>query len=636
VKSVGKAADFAEGFAIVCAKDPCLLTILKSLLAELANMIRFARSLLPAFLAVVHVPLFAAIYYVSFSAGSDTNPGTSLGLPFKTITRAVSVSVAGDIIYLRGETHTYNTKISISKSGSAAARIQLLAYPGDAARPQLNFSGMAVSSSNRGMELSGSYWTIKGIDFFKAGDNGMHLSGAFNIIEFCSFFENADTGLQLSNGANNNQVINCDSYNNIDPSEGNADGFAAKLDVGTGNAFRGCRAWQNSDDGWDGLLTTGLGTNPATTYDSCWCFRNGYRKDGTASTGNGNGFKMGGNQERHDATLRNCLAVYNRVKGFDQNNNKGSMILYNCTGYWNGQNYGMSSTTLAAGEVMVLANNISYINRTSNNSFTAAAVFTTNSWQSPFVVDAADFVSLDTALLRAPRNADGSLPNINLLALAPGSDMIDAGTNVGIPFAGAGPDLGYRESDVALPAGLLQFGGRSTHAGVALYWRTSAETNNKGWEVERLAAGATTWQRIGFVPGKGSSSLPADYAFDDNSPLKDGAVQYRLRQIDTDGRARYSQVLWIKAQNNSHAQLALYPNPAKDQLTLRIVLPQAGQASYAVCDANGRPVLRGIAEKMQQGATTKSINIAALPAGAYYVQLMYNGKTSAWVPVQKL
>jgi hypothetical protein len=63
---------------------------------------------------VFHSIVFAATYYVS-PTGTDTNNG-SLAFPFKTITKAISSSVAGDIIYLRGGVHTYSTRINISKA----------------------------------------------------------------------------------------------------------------------------------------------------------------------------------------------------------------------------------------------------------------------------------------------------------------------------------------------------------------------------------------------------------------------------------------------------------------------------------------------------------------------------------------
>jgi hypothetical protein len=48
--------------------------------------------------------------------------------------------------------------------------------------------------------------------------------------------------------------------------------------------------------------------------------------------------------------------------------------------------------------------------------------------------------------LKAARQADGSLPDITSFKLVGGSDLINAGTNVGLPFNGAAPDLGAFET----------------------------------------------------------------------------------------------------------------------------------------------------------------------------------------------
>jgi hypothetical protein len=64
---------------------------------------------------------------------------------------------------------------------------------------------------------------------------------------------------------------------------------------------------------------------------------------------------------------------------------------------------------------------------------------------SPFVVTSADFVSTEPSAAYGPRNADGSLPDINFMHLAAGSDLIDGGTDVGLPYHGSAPDLGYFE-----------------------------------------------------------------------------------------------------------------------------------------------------------------------------------------------
>ncbi len=391
--------------------------------------------------------LKAQTYYVA-TTGSDSGAGT-LENPFRTIPKAISVATTpGTTIYVRGGTYAYSTTITLSRNGTSANMYKLFAYPGE--RAFLDFSAMPVNSNNRGIRVSGSYWYIKGFDIWKAGDNGMNISGSNNVVEFCSFSENSDTGLQLGGGASNNQIINCDSYFNADPGNGNADGFAPKLDVGSGNYFYGCRAWQNSDDGWDGYIRPRPTVVPTTTLENCWCFKNGYLKTGTASTGNGNGYKMGGSDSAnlsHTMILKNCLSFQNRVKGFDQNNNHGSMTLLNCTSFSNGTNYGMSGP-IDIGSVMTLKNCVSA--GTGSVSLLPAAVQATNSWNPPFIVTNADFVSIDTAGVRGPRNADGSLPALNFMHLSAGSDLINAGTNVGLPFNGPAPDLGCFETSEML------------------------------------------------------------------------------------------------------------------------------------------------------------------------------------------
>jgi Right handed beta helix region len=393
--------------------------------------------------------------YVS-PAGIATNTGASIGAP-TTLQQAVNLAAAGTIIYIRGGTYALSTKISIpsSKTGQANGLVKLWAFPGDP-RPKLDFSAMAISSSNRGVELAASYWHVKGIDIYKAGDNGLNVSGSNNIIEFCTFSENGDTGLQMGGGASNNSVINCDSYYNVDPTQGNADGFAVKLDVGTGNSFKGCRAWQNSDDGWDGYMRPS--DDVSTTLDNCWAFKNGYLKDGTvAVSGNGNGFKIGGSDTkllRHNMTLTHCLAFQNTSNGYDQNSNLGNMTLHNCTAFNNGRNYRMD-LALATGKIADIKNCISAgVGLTVPGKTTVTSSFTilpsviqaTNSWLSGFTVSNADFLSIDPTAAFGARQADGSLPNITFMHLTQTSTLRNRGVDVALPFNGSAPDLGAFET----------------------------------------------------------------------------------------------------------------------------------------------------------------------------------------------
>lgn len=381
--------------------------------------------------------------YVDPSTGSDANSG-SIEHPYLTIPMAMgAIGSSGGTIYLRGGVYSLSSVIKTKNSGKDSANCnKMWAYPGE--KPVLDFSLEPYGSSSRGLYISKNFWYIKGLEIKNAGDNGVYISGSHNIVENCSIHDNQDSGMQLSSGASYNKVINCDSYFNCDPGQGNADGFAPKLDVGEGNYFYGCRSWQNSDDGWDGYMR---GANDVTTtLENCWCFMNGYLKDGSKSSGNGNGFKMGGSDDKtlmHDFILKNCISFDNLVKGFDQNNNKGSMTLINRSGYRNGTNYSIS-LPLNTGKTLTITNCVSY-DGASSNSIGSFAIETTNSWQFPFTLANTDFISSDTTGVRGPRNPDGSLPEINFLHLTGNSPLVDIGTDVGLPFNGSAPDLGAFE-----------------------------------------------------------------------------------------------------------------------------------------------------------------------------------------------
>ncbi len=377
--------------------------------------------------------------YVS-PTGSDTNPGT-LDQPFKSVSKGLTAIGSNGTVVLRGGVYLLGTsKLSLSKTAQPNSPIKLWAYPGET--PVLDCTG----NTSDGISISGSYYHLKGFEVANAGHNGINISGNNNIIENCSVHDNRNTGLHLTVsgtgvGPSNNLIVNCDAYRNYDPPiGGNADGFSAKWAIGPNNVFRGCRAFNNSDDGWD----LWMGTSPVL-IENCYAFRNGVDSWHSGSfDGNGNGFKLGGSYVATPHVVRNCVSFDNAGnggRGFDENNNTAGQTLYNCTAYRNlGDNYHFKNTVVDS-QTHVIKNCISFNGAVAITSGIQAK----NSWQG-FTVTNADFVSLDTSMATAPRNSDGSLPAIFFLHLALGSSMIDAGENVGLPFNGKAPDLGAFET----------------------------------------------------------------------------------------------------------------------------------------------------------------------------------------------
>ncbi len=416
--------------------------------------------------------LVSATSYYTSPTGTATASG-SISDPL-ALTTAVGKLVAGDVLYVRGGTFSSGTRLNISKSGETGNLIQILAYNGE--QPVFDYSTEAYNSSNQGVLLSGNYVHIKGIIVQGAGDNGMQVTGSNNVIEHCTFRWNCDSGLQMKTGSNN-YILNCDSYENFDYKStnsdgtpdygGNADGFADKQYTNTGtNTYEGCRSWYNGDDGWDHYE---LISN--TVYKNCWCYAmapaqfdmtnhiryatdkvyiDGFANHIIPNYGNGNGFKLGGNYTAHNAILTNCIAVGNPVKGFDQNNNNGTMTLYNCTSYNNKYNYGFSNSSYGT----LIIRNCASLSGTSSNSFNCKTVTNQfNTWNTGFSCTTSDFKSLDVTQMLLPRKSDGSLPDITLLHLVSTSSMINKGTTVDLPsyviYSGSAPDLGAYEYSVS-------------------------------------------------------------------------------------------------------------------------------------------------------------------------------------------
>lgn len=119
------------------------------------------------------------------------------------------------------------------------------------------------------------------------------------------------------------------------------------------------------------------------------------------------------------------------------------MTLYNCSAYRNGTNYSIY-LALADSAKLTVVNCLALGAYGILGDF---AVQKTNGWQTPFNVTNDDFISIDTTGIRGARKVDGSLPGTKFLHLAPGSDLINAGTDIGLPFIGSAPDLGAFEFD---------------------------------------------------------------------------------------------------------------------------------------------------------------------------------------------
>jgi MYXO-CTERM domain-containing protein len=464
---------------------------------------------------------FAAEYYVS-PTGSDSNPGTEAS-PWGTVQKAANTAVAGDTVWFRGGTYSPTAGITFSKSGTSDTnRINYFAYQGEV--PKIDFSNMNVSSTgySMGITVSGSWLHFKGIEECclketTFANNGFDVSGSNDTFELLNMHNNMGNGIFMgTKTGGGNLILNCDSHDNYDPTttqgDGqNADGFGVHYQTsGTTTIVRGCRSWWNSDDGYD-LINQEV----PVTVENSWAFGCGYSNYGTGrpADGNGNGFKMGSSKTGVRHLVQNNVAWGNKANGFYANHSAGGNTWYNNTSFQNGTQYDMLASswdaagnrtdgvTLTGTKVHIMRNNIGFPDKNVSMNGVDTQF---NTWDLNITPAAKDFLSItDTtvggtgqaietsSLALGPRQADGSLPNVDFLKLAAGSAMIDKGTDVGLPFVGSAPDLGAYEYGASGAAGASGSGGATGMGGAVGSGGAAVAGGATGSGGRTIAGGAT-------------------------------------------------------------------------------------------------------------------------------------------------
>ena len=139
-------------------------------------------------------------------------------------------------------------------------------------------------------------------------------------------------------------------------------------------------------------------------------------------------------------------------------------------------------------------------------------------------------------------------------------------------------------------------------------WKTASEKNAAHFEIQR-SSDNTAWSSIGQVKAV-NNTYGSDYQFIDAQPLS-GTNYYRLQMVDANGSTELSKIVAVNASTGNKS-LKIYPNPAKDVLT---IVTDANTEGVSIFNINGRLVL-SVVDKSQ------NINIQKLASGVYFVRMM--------------
>jgi hypothetical protein len=198
-----------------------------------------------------------------------------------------------------------------------------------------------------------------------------------------------------------------------------------------------------------------------------------------------------------------------------------------------------------------------------------------------------------------------------------------------------------------LPVEMAGLNARLANGAVQLSWQTASETNNAGFRVQRKASvkpsrrdgstlssksGEKSWTRIGSVEGAGTTSEAQSYRFTDaDLPYEANALTYRLKQVDTDGTAHVSETVTVERSVDEVQLLGTFPNPTRQQATVRYALPDRHEVEMQLYDVLGRQV-RTVVSDQKEGRHGRTLDVGSLSSGVYFLRLQAGGE----VRTQKL
>ena len=601
--------------------------------------IKFVLSL---FVLLISLNSKAKTIYISTTGNDDVGLGT-INSPYLTLQKALSFAEPNLTVYVRSGVYASSNTVKAAVNGTNGNYIKIWGYPGEP-MPVFDFSSQKYVSGARGFELGKNYWHLKGLVIKGAGDNGVYIVGNNNIVENCKVCFNRDAGIQISNGGSYNYLHNDDCYSNYDSltDGGNADGIAVKLFPGPGNVLRGCRCWNNSDDGYD-LFEAGY----KIIFDSCWAWHNGWvinnGKYTTTSSMNGNGFKVGGNYVAGHHRLTNCVAFGNKSKGFDQNHNSGGVTVVNCTSYNNlsynfsfpddtvniKDNNGNVIQTFIKEGVDTMINNISY--KSPGVRFaTYHNVQTNNSWNLPNTLSSTDFLSLDTTLAPTDRLPDGTIIQSILFKINKNSWMIDAGIVYGLPYNNSAPDLGaFETNQLATNNQLIHLDATFENKNCLLNWNTINQSNGGKYYILRtnLSYSNAGWTILDSLNSIGDSLSLNKYSYVD--ALKSyGNFDYKIKKSDVNGAVTYSNDILVNTLPIITAidEFQIYPNPTNSYAKLIYYVSAKSYLSASLFNSRGQliNVLLNNYYYNFAGSKTLTINMSNLASGMYYLKIKAN------------
>jgi hypothetical protein len=168
---------------------------------------------------------------------------------------------------------------------------------------------------------------------------------------------------------------------------------------------------------------------------------------------------------------------------------------------------------------------------------------------------------------------------------------------------------------VILPVTYSYFNAKKVNNDAVLTWETAQEKNADYFEIQTSIDGKS-FTALSRIKAAGNSSTPKSYTYVDKN-ISTGDHFYRLKQVDIDDKAEYSNVRLVENNAINQKGLLVAPNPASDNIRI-----QTGQSSEArilnIYTVDGRKVYT---KNIAAAEKETSVSTAALQSGIYIAEL---------------
>ncbi len=171
-----------------------------------------------------------------------------------------------------------------------------------------------------------------------------------------------------------------------------------------------------------------------------------------------------------------------------------------------------------------------------------------------------------------------------------------------------------------------------------LKWTTASELNCNHFDLEvsnELGAdGKLIFRKIGEVAGCGTSFVVRDYSFVDRELNKNGIRYYRLKEVDDNGDAFYSQIVSLVFGSEAVVLSSLYPNPTNKHINYELISSGVNDVKISITNLLGQEMMHD-QMKLKDGINKLRVDVESLPEGIYFINIFLQGKLEAHYKFEK-